>query len=102
MQIPSMEGRTIARPNDARHRPKNGLKQRQMPSMEGRTIARPNCPRGIGSFSRGIIPSMEGRTIARPNHAGSILRISAGNQGLPSMEGRTIARPNPADAYAVP
>ena len=84
---PSMEGRTIARPDAAgtrRPRP------RPCPSMEGRTIARPddlNAP-GIEHHHR---PSMEGRTIARPDVESPFFN---GSFILPSMEGRTIARPD--------
>ena len=108
------------------------------PSMEGRTIARPNRP-GRGRADVGQRPSMEGRTIARPNTGSSrrpppparpfnggpdncpakpqpphstigtyaVLQWRAGQlpgqtspqtwaalQRWPSMEGRTIARPN--------
>ena len=44
--------------------------ERGPPSMEGRTIARPNGGRWLFRWRTTVIclPSMEGRTIARPNH----------------------------------
>ena len=52
---PSMEGRTIVRPDTTGTRDNTGC---YTPSMEGRTIVRPDRTRG---------PSMEGRTIVRPD-----------------------------------
>ena len=60
---PSMEGRTIARPD-----PIGGthIRLRPSPSMEGRTIARPDGGAGWNAVAV-VAPSMEGRTIARPD-----------------------------------
>ena len=81
------------------------------PSMEGRTIARPDYDPPAPRRSP-IQPSMEGRTIARPDRCAarhpprrSVLQWRAGQLpgqrrsrppqvALPSMEGRTIARPD--------
>ena len=109
---PSMEGRTIARPDAVRQGHRRLAPQ---PSMEGRTIARPDLrPRLY--IAPGTCPSMEGRTIARPDssmyesESSSWLAFNGGpdncparppNPGTftgladhPSMEGRTIARPD--------
>ena len=92
--VPSMEGRTIARPNNSW-----GFAVDRFPtSFNG---GPDNCPAkpvpGGMVAGGGVSPSMEGRTIARPND-------SAGTAGRapnpPSMEGRTIARPNPAHGSA--
>ena len=114
---PSMEGRAIARPDDAFAAGPNGGPE---PSMEGRAIARPDLTgfemcvdgvvnlqwragqlpgltiAGIGAMPRRPHPSMEGRAIARPD-----LRILVNTYGdiMPSMEGRAIARP---DSSSVP
>ncbi len=88
---PSMEGRTIVRPDADGER--SELLQ-WFPSMEGRTIVRPD-PLLTGTVSQMSIPSMEGRTIVRPDlwlYARALPRI------IPSMEGRTIVRP---DAYYI-
>ena len=84
----SMEGRTIARPNQ--HRPST---QRAEPraSMEGRTIARPNQA-AQAALHVPADASMEGRTIARPNLCVRIGVVAV--EPRASMEGRTIARPN--------
>ena len=92
-KVPSMEGRTIARPDEASqaHDPQ----RESIHSMEGRAIARPdtenggrlerchvafnggpgNCPARPGvaadGFDGDTLPSMEGRAIARPDHAES-------------------------------
>ena len=60
---PSMEGRTIVRPDTVR--PRLDL-HRQHPSMEGRTIVRPDRRR-TRTRSHPRNPSMEGRTIVRPD-----------------------------------
>ena len=109
---PSMEGRTIARP-DVVSAVLADVPAR--PSMEGRTIARPDCDL-TGPRAGGHTPSMEGRTIARPDrgfrwnclHGRCTFnggpdncparlqfrrrRRAVGDE--PSMEGRTIARPD--------
>ena len=95
---PSMEGRTIVRPDD--WRTINGLHRRSGPSMEGRTIVRPDT--GVLSLSGSIdgihAPSMEGRTIVRPDPRPSMegRTIVADHlaSNTPSMEGRTIVRPD--------
>ena len=119
--IPSMEGRTIARPDVRRHRIGGRPPASQLPSMEGRTIARPDTSTLAvgGPIDHAGYPSMEGRTIARPDRRHSpslsnsvesrILQWRAGQlpgqtlghclltcpRPAPSMEGRTIARPDP-------
>ena len=114
---PSMEGRTIVRPDGGDppdncttcHRPFNGGPDNcparpgqgrvddtltdSFPSMEGRTIVRPDetdhivHPRACHD-----IPSMEGRTIVRPDTSRPLPLDCAGTN--PSMEGRTIVRPD--------
>ena len=101
---PSMEGRTIARPDQRAQviagatslalqwragqlpgqtrRDAVATSPHLIPSMEGRTIARPETYRCTP-------PSMEGRTAARLDKLRATL--------LPSMEGRTIARPDSLD-----
>ena len=63
---PSMEGRTIVRPDRDRVQ-RDALHRR--PSMEGRTIVRPD-PALRQSRRRITEPSMEGRTIVRPDVVG--------------------------------
>ena len=92
------------------------LVRQHPPSMEGRTIARPNPAGTVTCAVTSTRPSMEGRTIARPNsvpweppgralaplqwRAGQLPGQTAPHGRLvedpepPSMEGRTIARPN--------
>ena len=87
-----------------------------VPSMEGRAIARPNAGLAAAAGRDGAPPSMEGRAIARPNRsrtcragcwqpglqwrAGQLpgqttgVRGPGAHHGTPSMEGRAIARPN--------
>ena len=61
--FPSMEGRTIVRPDKEMVRL---LFQQHKPSMEGRTIVRPD--RVLYRHQRRAVqPSMEGRTIVRPD-----------------------------------
>ena len=62
------------------------------PSMEGRTIARPDAPLAVSAVLHEHDPSMEGRTIARPD---SGVPVDVSEASAPSMEGRTIARPDP-------
>ena len=90
---PSMEGRTIARPNRMRHRTgpvaaSADLQWRagQLPGQTQHTNVQAPTPRSVA-------PSMEGRTIARPNPIVTCER-HRGFGFRPSMEGRTIARPN--------
>ena len=112
-RLPSMEGRTIARPDELVAATEKGAKKR--PSMEGRTIARPDST-GVADRHGRRRPSMEGRTIARPDASaprGDRWRLTSFNGGpdncparlwalprllsageVPSMEGRTIARPD--------
>ena len=73
----------------------------ERPSMEGRTIARPDAQSTAmwANALNGQVPSMEGRTIARPDHRAEARRRTTLPGCGPSMEGRTIARP---DATAVP
>ncbi len=118
---PSMEGRTIVRPDDVagaavaclniplqwRAGQLSGQTQRalervrglQHPSMEGRTIVRPDDS-STNSFVSGDPPSMEGRTIVRPDW--KCLR-SSGMRWLPFNGGpdncparRRSPRPFPA------
>ena len=84
---PSMEGRTIVRPDRDHERI---VELRQAPSMEGRTIVRPDACSAISAIAR-TLPSMEGRTIVRPDE-GAVIKIDTGDG--PSMEGRTIVRPD--------
>ena len=64
LELASMEGRAIARPNLAvLHATRLAVKA----SMEGRAIARPNQGR-LRTAARTSLASMEGRAIARPNH----------------------------------
>ena len=77
---PSMEGRTIVRPD------RSGAVRRcgeDGPSMEGRTIVRPDEAQGrVRKDNR--VPSMEGRTIVRPDptpHDPTPLRSTAFNGG---------------------
>ena len=87
---PSMEGRAIARPNGATHRP---MVVGVNPSMEGRAIARPNsrAPQwasaslAVLQWRAGQLPGRTRREHRRRQH-----------HILPSMEGRAIARPNPS------
>ena len=60
---PSMEGRTIVRPDqiNTQH-----VGDHVPPSMEGRTIVRPDLPVRTPSIDT-MGPSMEGRTIVRPD-----------------------------------
>ena len=113
LNVPSMEGRAIARPNKG---PCGVAEPETLPSMEGRAIARPNMasddPRVLDCWP----PSMEGRAIARPNQPRDVVSLPStsnlqwrAEQSLgqtheagpryrlpvgPSMEGRAIARPN--------
>ena len=66
--LASMEGRTIARPDDSDLAPcRMATRTRPGASMEGRTIARPDCL-GLPHLPLDIpAASMEGRTIARPD-----------------------------------
>ena len=119
-QMPSMEGRTIARPNRRppspirpSPRPFNGGPD-NCPAKRRAGLVRPdttppfnggpdNCPAKLAAAAGVVgcdqVPSMEGRTIARPNsHPAATDRLAA----LPSMEGRTIARPNTRHRSAHP
>ena len=110
---PSMEGRTIARPD---HRPPGGVEARTKPSMEGRTIARPDVT-ATSAPLRTARPAFNGgpdNCPARPSATSTTTsRACAFNGGPdncparlgdeeqvlverlgPSMEGRTIARPD--------
>ena len=110
-RVPSMEGRTIARPT----RPRRRCRRCASASMEGRTIARPTRSAGCLPSGRHQLPSMEGRTIARPNagrsdlgvHGVELLQWRAGQLPGQTREARivldadrflqwraTIARPN--------
>ena len=112
--VPSMEGRTIARPNQGNHReyqhglltfsggpdncpaepapePSNLLANID-PSMEGRTIARPNDAGGR-FHCLGRLSSLQWRAGQLPGRTRSLLG-SLGGGLRPSMEGRTIAQPN--------
>ena len=60
---PSMEGRTIVRPDLVLLR---NRRAKTAPSMEGRTIVRPDGPR-VRGYVAVPVPSMEGRTIVRPD-----------------------------------
>ena len=110
---PSMEGRTIARPNGPRVVAVIGEEQ---PSMEGRTIARPNRPARSARWRRTLAfnggpdncpakPAPSSAAIGETrstfnggpdNCPAKLLRDPAlqADQRVPSMEGRTIARPN--------
>ena len=70
----------------------------QVPSMEGRAIARPNRRGSHGQDRQSHQPSMEGRAIARPNFIAYIEAIWSKD---PSMEGRAIARPNYHSTFPV-
>ncbi len=113
---PSMEGRTIVRPDlspglpsrchthllqwragqlsGQTRRPVHCQHPPDLPSMEGRTIVRPDVVFAVG-LRKVRIPSMEGRTIVRPDRAVRKRWCAAGH--LPSMEGRTIVRPDLRD-----
>ena len=61
--VPSMEGRTIVRPDEGGQ---PGKPAATFPSMEGRTIVRPDGQRFVVVVKQRR-PSMEGRTIVRPD-----------------------------------
>ena len=86
---PSMEGRTIARPDQ---RPPDGVASPSVAFNGGPD----NCPARRDLLAvldnGGPQPSMEGRTIARPDPAAAPSTTSCDRR--PSMEGRTIARPD--------
>ena len=86
--LPSMEGRTIARPDLPTHASTStsaALLQWRAGQLPGQT------PRHLGGDGTALQPSMEGRTIARPDHDWHHERPRV---LVPSMEGRTIARPD--------
>ena len=117
----SMEGRTIARPNDGlpppRPRPRGA-------SMEGRTIARPNAPAAVITAGRGLslqwrAGQLPGQTCSRRSRrrcSSTRLQWRAGqlpgqtppllchrhDRRRASMEGRTIARPNQGRGRRLP
>ena len=63
LNVASMEGRAIARPNSV---DRSGIVTIDFASMEGRAIARPNSVDRSGIVTIDFA-SMEGRAIARPN-----------------------------------
>ena len=110
---PSMEGRTIARPD---RRARHIHPTVAAPSMEGRTIARPDAAAGFGVLAvKAAFNGGPDNCPARPDHLrlvdGSSIHLQwragqlPGQTGgadrhrvpcrIPSMEGRTIARPDP-------
>ena len=109
---PSMEGRTIARPDELEQHPIGSIlpafnggpdncparrvsaPRRQVPecALQWRAGQLPGQTRLIGgAHANSIWPSMEGRTIARPDPRQMFVPASCQS---PSMEGRTIARPD--------
>ena len=85
--MPSMEGRTIVRPDQAWL---DARPEATIPSMEGRTIVRPDS-NGTATPDTSTPPFNGGpdNRPARPAPAMVRLRLSQ-----PSMEGRTIVRPD--------
>ena len=85
---PSMEGRTIVRPDSprcAQRHPQEHHLQWRAGQSSGQTLVRQRSP------ANGCQPSMEGRTIVRPDN-GEL--SDGGRRHRPSMEGRTIVRPD--------
>ena len=98
-QDPSMEGRTIVRPDSvSAEDPSFGF----FPSMEGRTIVRPDFgPRRRSG--QNMAPSMEGRTIVRPDvyipraPCQPTSTFNGGPDNRPARPGSSIASPAPGN-----
>ena len=117
--IPSMEGRTIVRPDEFTPT----YMCVELAAFNGGPDNRPARPVRADHRGSGIWPSMEGRTIVRPDDESPLLgavRLRAFNGGpdnrparrharpvrhhreaVPSMEGRTIVRPDVDDPVHV-